>query len=120
MENEMRIKDDKRWLLAHYKKVVLADRIKRMTVEVKGEESERPTNAGKQFPQLRKPVEQITADLEALDAEEERLEFEKELNARMVAFREIYEAWMSRDTTLGDMLTAMMASGLCNRINPFR
>jgi len=120
MEKEMRIGGKQGWIFARDGVKELSDRIKRTTKELEEQDSAQPFNRRKQFPTLRKPVEEIVADLEALDDEEERLELEKELDTRLVAFREMYVAWMQRDITLDDMLTAMMASGLCNRLTPFR
>jgi len=120
MEKEMRIGGEQGWIFARDGVKELSDRIKKTTKESEKAESPTAFNRRKRFPTLKKSVEEIVASLEALDAEEERLDLEKELDTRLVAFREMYVAWMQRYITLDEMLTAMMASGLCNRLTPFR
>jgi len=120
MDKEMRIGGGQSYIFARDDAKFFRDRVIGASKETKGQDSVQPLNQRKRFPALKKSVEEITADLEALDAEEERLELEKELDTRLVAFREMYVAWMQRSITLDEMLTAMMASGLCNRIKPFR
>ena len=120
MEKNREISEDQECTFMRHGVTVLRDRIKRTTRERKEQESTSLVVPRKQFTNLRKSVEEITADLIALDVEDERLELEKELDARLLAFREMYVAWMLRDITLDELLTAMMASGLCNRLSPFR
>lgn len=120
MKKEMRMGGEQGWIFARDGVKALSDTIKRTTREIKEKESAPLAAPRRHFPVLKKSVEQIVVDLEALDAEEERLELEKELDERLAVFREMYVAWMQRNITLDELLTAMMASGLCNRLSPFK